>query len=166
MFLPNLDGDTVDAPGRREDGCGGSGRGRRTAAGLLTLGCWCTGRASCLFSSFGRHFLKEGVWSWFCFRTQFLMVKRITAFKPEKIPDLLKTNNCRPRNPPTIPIPHPKRIDTDTSFLRLNCAGPIVHTSATVESFVVHQDYQILKQSVKILVKHNLCELRLICTSP
>ena len=71
MFLPNLDGDTVDAPGRRKDGRGGSGRGRRTAAGLLTLGGWCTGRASCLFSSFGRHFLKEGVWSWFCFRTDF-----------------------------------------------------------------------------------------------
>ena len=68
MFLPNLDGDTVDAPGRRKDGCGGSGRGRRTAAGLLTFGCWCTGRASCLFSSFGRHFLKEGVWSWFLFQ--------------------------------------------------------------------------------------------------
>ena len=73
MFLPNLDGDTVDAPGRRKDGRCGNGRGRRTAAGLLTLGCWCTGRASCLFSSFGRHFLKEGVWSWFCFRTRFLI---------------------------------------------------------------------------------------------
>ena len=71
MFLPNLDGDTVDAPGRRENGRDGSGRGRRTAAGLLTLGGWCsgcTGRASCLFSSFGRHFLKEGVWSWFLFQ--------------------------------------------------------------------------------------------------
>ena len=65
MFLPNLDGDTVDAPGRRKYGRDGSGRGRRTAAGLLTFGCWCTGRASCLFSSFGRHFLKEGVWWWF-----------------------------------------------------------------------------------------------------
>ena len=74
MFLPNLDGDTVDAPGRRKDGCGGSGRGRRTAAGLLTFGWWCSGRASCLFSSFGRHFLKEGVWSWFCFRTDFLFL--------------------------------------------------------------------------------------------
>ena len=63
MFLPNLDRDTVDANGRRKDGRGGSGRGRRTAAGLLTFGCWCTGRASCLFSSFGRHFLKEGGWS-------------------------------------------------------------------------------------------------------
>ena len=60
MFLPNFDGDTVDASSRRKDGCGGSGRGRRTAAGLLTLGGWCTGRASCLFSSFGRHFLKRG----------------------------------------------------------------------------------------------------------
>ena len=66
------------------------------------------------------------------------------------------TSVCRPRNPPTLPIPsgipHPKRIagriDTDTSFLRLNCAGPIVHTSATVESFVCHQDYQILKESI------------------
>ena len=61
VFLPNLDGDTVDAPGGREDGR--HGRRRRTAAGLLTLGGWCsgcTGRASCLFSSFGRHFLKRG----------------------------------------------------------------------------------------------------------
>ena len=80
MFLPNLDGDTVDVPGRRKDGRGGSGRGRRTAAaGLLALGGWCTGRASCLFSSFGRHFLKEGVWSWFCFRTQFLMILQVAA---------------------------------------------------------------------------------------
>ena len=64
MFLPNLDGDFVDVSGRREDGCGGSGRGRRTAAGLLALGGWCSGctaRASCLFRSFaGRHFLKRG----------------------------------------------------------------------------------------------------------
>ena len=60
MFLPNLDGDAVDAPGRREDGCGGSGRGRRTAAGLLTLGWWCTGRAGCFFSSFGCHFGGSG----------------------------------------------------------------------------------------------------------
>ena len=69
MFLPNLDGDTVDASGRGKDGSGGSRRGGRTAAagGPLTLGRWgsgCTARASCLFS-FGRHFLKEGVWSWF-----------------------------------------------------------------------------------------------------
>ena len=61
MFLPNFDRDTVDAPGRRKDGRGGRGRGRRTAAGLLALGGWCTGRASCLFScTFGRHFLKRG----------------------------------------------------------------------------------------------------------
>ena len=66
MFLPNLDRDTIDASRRRKDGR--DGRRRRTAAGLLTLGGWCSGctaRASCLFSSFGRHFLKEGVWSWF-----------------------------------------------------------------------------------------------------
>ena len=46
MFLPNLDGDFVDVSGRREDGCGSSRRGRRgrrTAAGLLTLGGWCSG---------------------------------------------------------------------------------------------------------------------------
>ena len=76
MFLPNLDGDFVDVSGRREDGCGGSGRGRRTAAGLLTLGGWgsgCTARARCLFSFFvGRHFLKEGVCRGFGFRTVFL----------------------------------------------------------------------------------------------
>ena len=69
VFLPNLDGDTVDAPRRREDGC--HGRRRRTAAGLLTLGGWCSGgpaSASFCFSSFGRHFLKEGVWSWFWFQ--------------------------------------------------------------------------------------------------
>ena len=55
MFLPNLDGDTVDAPGRRKDGCGGSGRGRRTAAGLLTLGGWCSGG-----TAFRRgHFLRK-----------------------------------------------------------------------------------------------------------
>ena len=70
MFLPNLDRDTVDAPGRREDGR--HGRRRRTAAGLLTFGCWCTGRASCLFSSFGRHFLKRGGLVVFVFRTDFL----------------------------------------------------------------------------------------------
>ena len=68
MFFPKLDGDFVDVSGRRKDGRGGSGRGRRrSGAGLLTLGWWCSGctaRASCLSSSFaGRHFLKEGVWS-------------------------------------------------------------------------------------------------------
>ena len=46
-------------------------------------------------------------------------------------------------------VSHTKRIDTHTSFLRLNLFGPIVHTSATVESFVFHQDYQILKESVR-----------------
>ena len=64
MFLPNLDGDFVDVSDRGEDGCGGSGRGGRTAAGLLTFGWWrrgCTARAHCLFRFFGRHFLKEGV---------------------------------------------------------------------------------------------------------
>ena len=66
MFLPNLDGDFVDVSGRGEDGCGGSGRGRRSGTGLLTFGCsGCTARASCCFCCFGRHFLKEGVWSWF-----------------------------------------------------------------------------------------------------
>ena len=35
MFSPNLDGDTIDASGRRKDGC--DGRRRRTAAGLLTF---------------------------------------------------------------------------------------------------------------------------------
>ena len=69
MFLPNLDGDFVDVSGRRKNRSGGSGRERRTAAGLLTFGWWRSGstaRARCLFRSFvGRHFLKEGVWSWF-----------------------------------------------------------------------------------------------------
>ena len=78
MFLPNFDGDTVDAPGRRKDGRGGSGRGRRTAAGLLTLGCWCTGRASCLFSSFGRHFLKEGV---YCVIVVLILYRSIDQFQ-------------------------------------------------------------------------------------
>jgi hypothetical protein len=50
------------------------------SAGLLTLGWWCSGctaRARCLFRSFvGRHFLKEGVWSWFWIqvRTHFLLM--------------------------------------------------------------------------------------------
>ena len=58
MFLPNLDGDFVDVSGCREDGCGGSGRGRRTAAGLLTLGGWCsgcTGRPRTVSGFFGSH---------------------------------------------------------------------------------------------------------------
>ena len=63
MFLPNLDGDFVDVSGRRKNRSGGSGRGRRSSAGLLTFGWWCSGctaRASCLFRSFRRHFLKRG----------------------------------------------------------------------------------------------------------
>ena len=62
MFLPNFDGDFVDVSGRRENRSGSSGR--RTAAGLLTLGGWCSGctaRARCLFRSFvGRHFFERG----------------------------------------------------------------------------------------------------------
>ena len=63
MFFPNLDGDFVDVSGRREDGCGGSERGGRTAAGLLALGGWCSGstaRARCLFRFLGRHFFERG----------------------------------------------------------------------------------------------------------
>ena len=80
MFLPNFDGDTVDANGRRKDGCGGGRRrgGRTAAAGLLTLGGWRTGRASCLFSSFGRHFLRgfgRGLVSGLDWRTRFLISK-------------------------------------------------------------------------------------------
>ena len=63
IYLENLDGDTIDAPGRREDECGGSEQGRRSSTGILALGGWCSGctaRASCLFSSFGQHFLKRG----------------------------------------------------------------------------------------------------------
>jgi len=40
VIFPNLDGDFVDAPGRRKNRSGGSGRGQRTAADLLTFGWW------------------------------------------------------------------------------------------------------------------------------
>ena len=53
MFLPNFDGDFVDVSGRREDGSGG--RGWRTAAGLLTLGGWCSGWTASTFC--GGHFI-------------------------------------------------------------------------------------------------------------
>ena len=44
MFLPNLDGDTVDANGRRKDGCDGTAQKiRPSSAGLLSLGGWCSG---------------------------------------------------------------------------------------------------------------------------
>ena len=44
MFLPNLDGDTVDVPGRRKDGCHGTAQKiRPSSAGLLALGGWCSG---------------------------------------------------------------------------------------------------------------------------
>jgi hypothetical protein len=68
VFFPNLDGAIVDAPGRREDWVRQQGMKRRTTAGLLTLGWWCSGgtaRARCLFSFLWSTFFKERVWSWF-----------------------------------------------------------------------------------------------------
>ena len=56
MFLPNLDGDTVDACGRRKDGCHGTAQKiRHSSAVLLALGGWCSGG-----TAFRRgHFLRK-----------------------------------------------------------------------------------------------------------
>ena len=68
VFLPNLDGDFVDVSGRREDGSGGSGRGRRTGLVFWRLA---GGEVAPLLVpvvvsvSLVDIFLKEGVWSWF-----------------------------------------------------------------------------------------------------
>jgi hypothetical protein len=97
VFFPNLDGDFVDVSGRGENRCGGSGRGRRTAAGLLTLEWWCSGctaRARCCLCSLVVTFLKEGVWSWFYLQDCFFVSKNQTTNKTKT-----NKNNEQPRCP-------------------------------------------------------------------
>ena len=126
MFLPNLDGDFVDVSGRRKNRSGGSGRGRRNSAGLLTLGWWCRGctaRALCLVSFFRRHFLKEGVWSWFWIQYSYFHSNRestATAVTPIKSrrkhhPTFHLLHNIS--WPPPFPPQHPPRLNTTTADL-------------------------------------------------
>ena len=68
----NFDGDTVDAPGRRKDGSCGSGRRRRTAAGLQMRGSndsrgglvvdFVSGLTFCLFPGGNELWEDEGAW--------------------------------------------------------------------------------------------------------